>query len=262
MRDIAVITNDENQVFQREVILGIRKFVEKKGYQLRIQHDAKHLEDVIGVLVIANVLDDHTLRRLYHSGKPLSLVSHQVDDTPIPAVIPDNVGGINQLVDYLVISQGRRKILFIQGDMNQNDGHERTYAFRRQLMRHNMDISAVPFLRGDFIPDVAAESLRTFLVEDGDFDSVAAADYLMAVAALQVLRDAGRNVPDDVCVIGFGDGPEAAKHQLTTVGVDVEKLGYRAARQLIGQIDGIKIRGATVLSTNIVERESCQREMP
>ncbi len=257
MSVIAVITNDENEVFQREVIVGIRKFMEGRGYQLCIQHDADHLEEVVGVLVIANVLNDDTLRQLYYSGKPLSLVSHQVEDAPIPAVIPDNIGGMNQMVDYLVVTCGRRKIVCIQGDMNQNDGQERTYAFKRQLMRHNLDVDAVPFLQGDFIPAVAAQSLQRFLAENLDFDAVAAADFQMALAAVQVLKAAGRAVPDDICVIGFGDGPEAAKHQLTTVGVDVEELGYRAARQLMGQINGIRIRGATVLSTNLVERDSC-----
>ncbi|MCA9914928.1 MAG: substrate-binding domain-containing protein [Anaerolineae bacterium] len=257
MSVIAVITNDETEVFQREVIVGIRKYVEGTGFQLQVQHDARHLEGALGVLVIANVLNDDTLRQLYHSGKPLSLVSHQVEDVPIPAVIPDNIGGMNQIVDYLVVTRGRRKIVFIQGDMNQNDGQERAYAFRRQLMRHNMDVDTIPFLRGDFIPAVAVESLREFLSHEIDFDAVAAADYLMAVAVLEVLRSSGRRIPDDVCVIGFGDGPEAARHQLTTVGVDVEQLGYRAARQLMGQIKASKIRGATVLSTNLVERDSC-----
>jgi DNA-binding LacI/PurR family transcriptional regulator len=57
--------------------------------------------------------------------------------------------------------------------------------------------------------------------------------------------------------VGFGDGPEAADARLTTVGVDVEQIGKRAARQLIGQIEGLQIRGVTLLNTMIVERDSC-----
>jgi len=39
--------------------------------------------------------------------------------------------------------------------------------------------------------------------------------------------------------------------------VDVEQIGSRAARQLIGQIEGLRINGVTLLSTTIVERQSC-----
>jgi DNA-binding LacI/PurR family transcriptional regulator len=36
----------------------------------------------------------------------------------------------------------------------------------------------------------------------------------------------------------------------------VTELGRRAARQLIGQIEGLRIRGLTLLSTELIERES------
>lgn len=254
---IAVITNNETDVFQREVIAGVARFATPKGHTLRIQHSADRLDDVAGVLVIANVLSDEMLATLYHSGKPISLVSHQVPDLPIPAVMPDNIGGMNQLVDYLILACGKRKLLFIQGDMNQNDGKERSMAFKRQLMRHDIDADSVPFLRGDFIPAIAGDSLREVIAAGIPFDAVAAADYLMAVTAWQILAETGQH---GVCVVGFGDGPEAAEHGITTVGVDVEQIGYRAARQLIGQLDGLHIRGVTLLSTGIVERESCLRD--
>lgn len=254
---IGVITNNEHEVFQREVIAGVRRYADAKQYQLRIQNNLNDVDSFVGVLVIANVLPDDALQTLYHSHKPVSLVSHQVSDTPIPCVMPDNIGGISQLVDYLVVKCNRRRIIFIQGDMNQNDGKERTYAFRRQLMRHNFKLDSVPLLRGDFIPSVAASSMREFLTKGQQFDAVAAADYLMAIAAMDVLREADLHIPQEICIVGFGDGAEAAAANLTTVGVDVEEIGYRAARQLIGQIEGLQIRGATLLSTNIVERDSC-----
>ena len=79
----------------------------------------------------------------------------------------------------------------------------------------------------------------------------------MAIAAMQTLLDAGIKIPEEVCVVGFGDGPEAAAAGLTTVGVDIEKLGICAARQLIGQIHDLRIRGVTLLNTSIVPRKTC-----
>jgi DNA-binding LacI/PurR family transcriptional regulator len=261
---IGVITNDETNIFQSQVIAGIRAVADKRGYAVAVDsiaQDPLHpkpisldMNALSGVLVIANVLSNDALRELYNSGKPLSLVSHRVRYTPIPAVIPDNSGGITALADYLVVNRGRRRIVFIQGDMNQNDGMERNIAFRRQLMRHNIQLDERLFLRGDFIPKVAEASMREFLTRNIPFDAVAGADFLMAIAAMRVLQEA--NLPD-IAVVGFGDGVEASQAGLTTVGVDVEQIGSRAARQLIGQIEGLKISGVTLLSTTIVERESC-----
>ncbi|HRF96203.1 MAG TPA: substrate-binding domain-containing protein, partial [Aggregatilineales bacterium] len=117
---------------------------------------------------------------------------------------------------------------------------------RRQLMRHNIQLDERLFLRGDFIPNVAEASMREFLTRNIPFDAVAGADFLMAIAAMRVLQEA--NLPD-IAVVGFGDGVEATQAGLTTVGVDVEQIGSRAARQLIGQIEGLKISGVTLLST-------------
>jgi LacI family transcriptional regulator len=263
---IGVITNDATNVFQRQVITGIKRVAQEKGYQVVVDSIAPEqagyatrpisldLWSLSGVLVIANILSDTLLSDLYQSKKPLSLVSHRVANMPIPAVIPDNAGGINALVDYLVGVRGKKRIAFIQGDMTQNDGVERTNAFKKQLMRHNIHIDERLFLQGDFVPETAHQSMQEFLTQAIPFDAVAGADFLMAIEALRILREHGR---DDVCVVGFGDGPEAAQTGLTTVGVDVEQIGVRAARQLIGQIEGLPIRGVTLLSTNIVERESC-----
>ena len=105
---IGVITNDADNVFQREVISGIRNFAGEHGYSITVDSIAPpgsppqpislDLSALAGVLVVSNVLSDDTLREIYATGTPLSLVSHQVVDTPIPAVIPDNVAGITQLV--------------------------------------------------------------------------------------------------------------------------------------------------------------------
>lgn len=261
---IGIITNDETNIFQRQVIAGIRAIAEPKGYKVVVDSIAQDpanrkpisldMKALAGVLVIANVLPNEALRDLYHSGKPLSLVSHRVRYTPIPAVIPDNTGGITELVNYLVTNRGKKRIVFIQGDMNQNDGVERTTAFRRQLMRHNIPIDERLFLRGDFTPAIAQASMREFLAQNIPFDAVAGADFLMAIAAMRVLDEADKK---HIAVVGFGDGVEATHAGLTTVGVDVEQIGSRAARQLIGQIEGLRISGVTLLSTTIVERQSC-----
>ncbi|MEM6280738.1 MAG: substrate-binding domain-containing protein [Chloroflexota bacterium] len=262
--NVAIVTNDATQVYQRQVIAGIQNQLQHSVDDIAIINTGEalaHLEpgafdSVDGVLVIAHTLADDTLLALHTAGVPLTLISHQLPGTDIPAVVPDNAGGIAQLVHYLVNGAGRTRIAFITGDHNQTDGRERTTTFRREIMRAGITLDDALFLPGDFSVDVAVRSVQQALANGLQFDALAAADYLMAQAAVNVLREAGVSIPEDVAVVGIGDGPEAADAGLTTAGINVTQIGIHAARQLLAQLHGSHIRGITRIATSIVHRSS------
>lgn len=267
-REIAVITNNPDEVFQRDVIAGAQETAERHDFSVsvvQVSEPLHHARDfpldwnrLAGALIVANVLPDDLLRTLHERGLPLSLISHQVSGTSIPGVMPNNRQGIAILMEHLVTECGCVKPVFIQGHRLQNDGIQRETAFRQEVMRYNLNILPDYYLPGEFTPGIAAESMLRFLSTGNVFDSVVASDYLMAEAAMRELRSAGLQVPEHVAVVGFGDGPEAARAGLTTVAADIIELGRRSARQLIGQIDGLRIRGLTLLSVELIKRETTQ----
>lgn len=269
IKRVGIITNIQTPVFQRDVIAGASEYIQSHDYTLLVDATEERsqnghittlpIDDIDGLLVIANVLNDASLQTLYDTGKPITLVSHRVEQIPIPAIIQNNIDGISQLVDYLIEDCGRREIAFIMGDMKQHDGIERERIFQQSMMRHDLLVPATHMLRGDFEVDIAASSLTKFIEQGYSFDAVVAADFLMGVAALDVLAQVAVAVPDDVCVVGFGDGPEAEAAGLTTVGADVVEMGRRAARQLLAQIKGQRFAGITWLNTELIERSSCRR---
>jgi len=81
----------------------------------------------------------------------------------------------------------------------------------------------------------------------------------MAIAALETLSAHGYRVPEEIAVVGFGDGAEAQAVGLTTVAADIVSLGQQGARQLLGQIDGLHIEGITMMSTHLVVRSTTCR---
>lgn len=264
-KQIGIITNNRTPVFQRDIIAGVGDYAERNGYTVlvdeigRTQQISLSTDDVEGVLVIANVLSDSELQSLYQTGKPITLASHRVENIPIPAIVQNNIDGISQLVDYLVMDCGRHELVFIQGDMQQHDGVERDSVFQQSMMRHDLIVPQTHLLCGDFEPHIAHESMQNFVRQGLAFDAIIAADFLMGVAALDVLKTSGIAVPEKICVVGFGDGPEAMGAGLTTVGADVVEMGRRAARQLLAQIEGRRFSGVTWLNTELIERSSCQR---
>jgi len=271
-RVIDIFTNYPSAVFQRDVISGAREIIDSCGYEVAIIEITTpptraadlpvEWRQVAGSLVVANVLPDHVLEQLYEQRIPLSLISHQIPGGHIPGVMTNNRQGIAMLMEHLVLNCGRKKPVFIRGVMTQNDAVQRDAAFQQEVMRYNLHVPSEFYLRGEFAPEIAAESMAQFLATDPDFDAVVASDYLMAEAAITLIKASGRRIPEDVAVVGFGDAPEAAQAGLTTVAADVTELGRRGARQLIGQIEGLPIRGLTLLSTELVERATTACSTP
>lgn len=265
-RTLGIVTNFPEEVFQSDVIKGAQALAAERGYAVEVltfpapDVDLGRLEAALpglsGLLVIANILSDAQLAGLHARGLPISLVSHYVPHLPVPAITSNNRQGIAMLMRHLVVDCGRTRPIMICGDMNQNDATLRHQAYEQELMRYGLEIRPDYHLRGDFIPAVAAESLAAFLETDPDFDSVFAMDYRMAIAALEVLRGRGYAVPRDVAVVGYGDGRESEAGGLTTVRADITELGRRGARQVLGQVEGLKIHGLTLLSAELVVRST------
>lgn len=276
---LALVTNNAAGVFQSSVIAGAREIADRDGLGLDVLELAdgatapavlRAAVGAAGALVLADVLGHDALTALAESRIPVTLVSHDIaqpgasGDWPgpdLPVVMHDNRQGMGQLLEHVIADCGRSRPLFIRGEATQLDSREREQAFREGLMRHGLPIDERAFLDGAFIPERAAAALAAHLQEDADFDAVVAADYLMALAVLPVLGQHGLRVPGDVCVVGFGDGVEAREHGLTTVAADVVELGRRGARQLVAQLPGgtpgRPIRGRTLLSTELVLRDTC-----
>ncbi len=264
---LGIITNNQHQIFQRNVIEGATQIATRHGYVIRVDsyaEDPDHPRPITldypamaGVLVLADAAPVDLLRAMYESGTPLSLVSHLVPELPIPSVLTDNTQGMAELVKHVVENCRRCKLAYIRGVPTQRDSIEREDSFRRELMRYNLSLPDSLFLRGDFVAPTAVQSVQALIDSGADFDAIISADYVMGIAAVDTLRQNAIRVPEDVSVVGFGDAPEAEDAGLTTVAADIVEQGRRAARQLISQQQGTRITGVTVLSVRLMIRETC-----
>ena len=272
-RVINIFTNFPTAVFQRDVIAGAREVFDQRGYPVTVLEitEAAHTlrPDAANDRRSRRGAGDHgraarcrARSNCTSSGIPLSLVSHQIPGGHIPGVMTNNRQGIAMLMEHLVVDAWADDARFsFRAIMTQSDGIQRYAAFQQEVdalqpARPAGIHPARRFLAGN------RRRIRcsSFSPTNPDFDAVVASDYLMAEAAMQRRsRPAGGASPTDVAVVGFGDGPEAAQAGLTTVAADVTELGRRGARQLIGQIEGLRIRGLTLLSTELIERATRPR---
>jgi LacI family transcriptional regulator len=94
--------------------------------------------------------------------------------------------------------------------------------------------------RGDFTYESGRTSAARAVREGLVFDAVFAHNGVMAAAAMDVLQEAGRRVPEDVAVVGFDDLPLTTQTTppLTAVHQPVRQMGEIATRALIAQLGG------------------------
>jgi DNA-binding LacI/PurR family transcriptional regulator len=112
---------------------------------------------------------------------------------------------------------------------------------------------------GDFTEESGEAAMRELLDRQPRLDAVFAANDLMAAGALRVLKAAGRQVPDDVAIVGFDDSHVArlTAPALTSVRQPIEELGRTLARLLLLRLrDGSVVPPSVVLPTELVVRES------
>lgn len=88
--------------------------------------------------------------------------------------------------------------------------------------------------------DQALLAAVALLGQDRRIDAVFCANDVLACAVLQVARQAGRKIPEDLAIVGFGDFDVAAiaYPALTTVRIPGYRMGLLAAESLMAELAG------------------------
>ena len=125
-------------------------------------------------------------------------------------------------------------------ELEPDAGHvSRLEGFVQALHARGIDPAGLPHLRGDF-SRLQARSIAEELVAAGTLPrALVCSNDQMALGVLDVLRQHGIRLPDDVIVTGF-DGIEAGRQstpRLTTVHQPMVDLGRAAVRALLSRLE-------------------------
>ncbi|MFI6863509.1 LacI family DNA-binding transcriptional regulator [Streptomyces sp. NPDC050421] len=213
---------------------------------------------VDGVLLVSVHADDPLPDLLEQLGMPAVMNGRRSATEPLPSVDSDNFEGARGAVEHLV-SRGRRSIATITGRLDVYASQRRLDGYRRALSDAGHEPDERLVAPADFSEEGGVRAMRELLARRPDVDAVFAASDLMAAGARQVLREAGRRIPDDVALIGFDDSA-VARHMdpaLTSVRQPIEEMGRTMTRVLLEQIAGQNTeRPQIVLPTELVVRDS------
>ncbi|MET7856834.1 LacI family DNA-binding transcriptional regulator [Streptomyces sp. NPDC005318] len=213
---------------------------------------------VDGVLLVSVHADDPLPDLLEQLGMPAVMSGRRSASETLAAVDSDNFEGARSAVDHL-ISRGRRTIATITGRLDVYGAQRRVDGYRKAMAAAGLGPVEQLIVPGDFTEEGGARAMRDLLARRPDVDAVFAASDVMAAGARQVLREAGRRIPDDVALVGFDDSA-VARHMdpaLTSVRQPIEEMGRAMTRLLLQEIAGEnEERPQIVLPTELVVRDS------
>ncbi len=272
---IAVVTTYVDSYIFPKTIQGIEKVLFEEGYSVQIaftnnmlDREKSVLEDIISRDDVAGVIVEGTksglpnpniglYRKLLEKHIPVLFINTYYPELDVPHVSLNDVEAARIAVDYL-ISKGHRDIGAI---FKLDDGQGRSrYLGYLQAMEN----AGYPVTDSRMVWIDTDESKQLAYCTDKILNRVEACTALLcyndqvAFQLIRILTERGIRVPEDVSIISIDDS-DLARHSeipITSLPHPKEKLGAKAAEQLLKLIEG-KTKDITYeFSTRIVERES------
>jgi len=241
-RTIALIVADITNPMIFGIVRGAEKAAAAADYTLIIAEsqesstvEAGAIERLIpsvdGLVLATTRMDAESIAAL---AQRTAVVLINRDVPPLPRVLPDVSGGVDQLVTHLH-DVGHRSICYLSGPATSWMSARRWDALTEAAERHEMSVveinPAAPTIDGGRSAyEQAAASEATAVVAYND---------LMAMGFMQAAVDAGATVPGTFSVAGFDDifGSELITPALTTVRVPLELAGELAVQTLLAHMD-------------------------
>jgi DNA-binding LacI/PurR family transcriptional regulator len=247
---LGVVSFDTTLYGPASTLFGIERAAHEAGYfiivasltaldRASVQEAVERLrrQSVDGLLIIAPQQD--AADALLHAPPDIPLIAVEAgpgDATPLVAV--DQYAGAATATRHL-LELGHETVWHICGPTDWVESVERSRGWREAL--EAAGAQPPPPLEGDWSPSTGYVLGRR-LSADRKVTAIFVANDQMALGVLRALHEAGREVPEDVSVVGFDDIPEAPYFTppLTTIRQDFIEMGRRSLGLIVSLIEGVE----------------------
>lgn len=252
--------------FQLEILGGISETLAAHHYDLLMAHieagdtdwPRRYLDAgrVDGFILLTCAQKEQCIRVLVEAQAPFIVWGVPLPNHAYCSVTGDNLLGGRLATEHLV-QMNRRRIAFLGGSRDdlETQGRYQGYEIALRAAGYTLDAALVAY--GDYSSESGDETMRRLLKQAPDLDAVFVNSDLMAIAALGVLRELGRRVPEEVAVVGYDDIPLAAHcgPPLTTIRQNIQEAGRLLAHNLVQYLETGIITNVT-MPVELVVRES------
>lgn len=265
---IGIIIPDITNPFFPPAVHGAEEVLSAAGYSVILssssndvtkghtQFEAMLQARVDGFLLGMTRRADPIVDRLRSSGIPTVLFNRSIDKSDFSSVLPDDAHGSQLAVEYLH-KLGHRNLGLVVGPTYTSTADSRQKAVRKTVKKLGLQCHVVEATGFD---DVAGrKAMEKMLSESPNVTAVIASNDLIALGVIDAVRNAGKNCPKDISVVGFNNMPLAGRLDppLTTVNVPEYELGRLAAECLIREMKKLSPKPERIIiPVNLVVRGS------
>jgi DNA-binding LacI/PurR family transcriptional regulator len=259
--------------FLGEFIRGITRVIEAEGFHLlvhAVEPDAPNnttyaqlvrTHKVDGLLITSPLIEDPEVQILHDEGTPIVLngATHFAD---IPSVDVDNVQGAYTAVRHL-IDLGHRRIGHISNaPFSYTSARDRLEGYQLALADAGIQFDEFLVHPGAFTDTSSYEPMQMMLDLPEPPTAIFIGSDLVALGALQAIRNRSLTIPDDISVIGFDDVliGKYIEPPLTTIHLPAADIGTKSGEMILASIRGeIFPTLRALLPTELVIRQSTRR---
>lgn len=211
---------------------------------------------VIGIVLIGQWRHHDQLNQLAARHVPIVVWGAQLPQQLYCTVGGDNVAGGELAVRHL-LEEGRRRIAFF-GDINLPEVGLRYHGYCRALEQAGIGVDPELLVPVSFLPEGGRQAVEELLRRCVAFDAIFAGSDLLAMTAINTMREHGLFVPGQVAVVGYDDIELSSYFHppLSTVRQPIREAGRALVAALLELIEGREVVSQQLPTTLVVRGSS------
>jgi DNA-binding LacI/PurR family transcriptional regulator len=209
-----------------------------------------------GLIVIGQAGRMHRLNTLNVAKGRIVVWGGRLEEQDYPVVGSDNVEGGRLAADHL-LGLGRKHILFL-GDIELPEVALRYQGFLKAHKALGIANDERLIVRTNFGGEAVEAGIQYIRKQGLEFDAVFASSDVLAMSAINALRNCGLLVPQDVAIVGYDNTSVAAMATppITTIDQNIMQGGELMVDLLLQEIAGEDVQSCFT-QTRLIVRNSC-----
>ncbi len=248
---IGIIVPDLSTHFFAKVVRGVQSVLSQQGYCMLLfdtsesmQRESEAIASCIahrvdGVLAAISMETNafEHFQQLSQHEVPLVFYDRVANFLPVPKVISNDYQAAFDATNHL-IDRGCKNIAHITASINLNNSNNRLYGYMDALSAANLEVQEDMIHYYRMQPESIDLFIESLLHKHPEVDGIFVFNDYSANYTVNVLRQHGKQVPEDIAVMGFSDEPVATHMtpQLSTMKQAGEKMGQLAAQKILSII--------------------------
>lgn len=212
---------------------------------------------VDGLILATSQSHDPILTLAAQQKIPTVLINRGLGDRRFPCVVNDDTESMRLSIAHLK-TLGHQHLLHLSGPRNSSTGLARLEGFKRWAGSKQAVLEASYFTR-----EAGYQAMCAYLQKNPkgcQQTAVVCGNDLIALGAIEAIREAGGHVPADFSVVGHNDTPfmDMVSPALTTVHVHTDLMGQEAADVLVQRMHdpNSAVPASRLLNPDLVIRHS------